>query len=68
MRGFSDSGKPAGIENYFILNVVEDIKELVTGLGKQKFNLVAHDYGGFISWTFASKVKIFLICHELTKN
>ena len=44
MRGYRNTEKPAGIESYFILNVVEDIKDLVTGLGKQKFNLVAHDY------------------------
>jgi len=54
MRGFNDSGKPAGIENYFITHMVEDIKGLVEGLGKKKFTLVAHDWGGAVAWTFAA--------------
>ena len=37
MRGFSDSEKPAGIQSYFVLNMVEDLRLLVTGLGKKKF-------------------------------
>ena len=49
MRGFNDSDKPSGIENYFIMNMATDIKELVTGLGKKKFTLVAHDWGGAVS-------------------
>ena len=54
MRGFNDSDKPSGIENYFIMNMVTDIKELVTGLGKKKFTLVAHDWGGAVAWAFAA--------------
>jgi len=54
MRGFNDSDKPSGIQNYFVMNMVNDIKELVTGLGKTSFTLVGHDWGGVISWTFAA--------------
>ena len=54
MRGFSDSEKPAGIQSYFVLNMVEDLRLLVTGLGKRKFSLVSHDWGGVVAWTFAA--------------
>ena len=54
MRGFNDSEKPSGIESYFIMNMVNDIKELVSGLGKKKFTLVSHDWGGAISWAYAA--------------
>ena len=54
MRGFNDSEKPEGIASYFVLNMVEDIKQLVEGLGKTKFTLVAHDWGGVVGWFFAA--------------
>ena len=54
MRGFNDSDKPAGIKSYFILNMVEDVRQVVAGLGKERFALVAHDWGGVIAWTFAA--------------
>ena len=38
MRGFNDSDKPEGIQNYFIMNMVEDIRGLVVGLGEKRFN------------------------------
>ena len=54
MRGFNDSDKPEGIQSYFIMNLVLDIRDLVTGLGKSTFTLIGHDWGGFVCWTFAS--------------
>ena len=57
MRGYGDSEKPAGIHSYYLLSLVEDLRQLVAGLGKQKFHLVAHDWGGFVCWTFATMVK-----------
>ena len=54
MRGYNDSEKPGDIESYFVLNMVEDIKQLVEGLGKKKFTLVAHDWGGVVGWFFAA--------------
>ena len=56
MRGYGDSEKPAGIHSYFLLTLVEDLRQLVAGLGKHKFHLVAHDWGGFVCWTFATMV------------
>ena len=53
-RGYNDSEKPEGIENYSIKLLVDDIKTLVEGLGVSKFNLIGHDWGGAICWTFAA--------------
>ena len=54
MRGYNDSDKPAGIQSYFMLNMVEDIRELVIGLNKTSFTLIGHDWGGAVSWAFAA--------------
>ena len=34
--------------------LADDIKGLVESLGVRRFTLVGHDWGGAISWTFAS--------------
>jgi len=53
-RGYNDSHKPKGIENYFVKDLADDIKALVEGLKVSKFTLVGHDWGGAIVWTFAA--------------
>ena len=53
MRGYNDSEKPVGIKNYMIGNMIQDIRELVIGLNKEKFTLIGHDWGGAVSWCFA---------------
>ena len=53
-RGYGDSEKPLGIDNYHIKALVEDVKLLVEGVGVSKFTLVGHDWGGAICWTFAA--------------
>eukprot|EP00090_Calanus_glacialis_P014310 TRINITY_DN23082_c0_g1_i1.p1 TRINITY_DN23082_c0_g1~~TRINITY_DN23082_c0_g1_i1.p1 ORF type:complete len:339 (-),score=90.62 TRINITY_DN23082_c0_g1_i1:30-1046(-) len=53
-RGYNESDKPAGIEEYILKNLVEDVKGLVEGLGVSKFTLVAHDWGGAIAWNMAA--------------
>ena len=67
MRGFNDSDKPSGIQNYFVMNMVEDIRELVTGLGETSFTLIGHDWGGVVCWTFAAfypqMLKNLIICN-----
>ena len=34
--------------------IADDIKGLVDGMGKIKFTLVGHNWGGVISWIFAA--------------
>ena len=54
MRGYNLSDKPAGVENYRIDLLVEDIRQLADHFRhNQKFILVAHDWGGAVAWAFA---------------
>ncbi|KAK7874508.1 hypothetical protein R5R35_001592 [Gryllus longicercus] len=52
MRGYGESEKPDGVQNYKMKYLLDDIKELVTALGRDKFTLVAHDWGGVVAWQF----------------
>ena len=54
LRGYNLSDKPAGVENYRVDVLVEDIRQLADHFrhGK-KFILVAHDWGGAVAWAFA---------------
>jgi len=54
MRGYNESGKPAGVESYMIEHLVGDVKGLIQGLGVSKCTLVAHDWGAVVCWAFAT--------------
>lgn len=53
LRGFNESEKPIGIENYQVHIVIKDIAELIPKLGFKKAHIVGHDWGGAIAWAFA---------------
>lgn len=53
MRGYGDSDKPKGVENYRIEKLVEDIRQAIHTLGYDKCFLVGHDWGGGVAWSFA---------------
>uniref|UniRef100_A0A182MDM7 AB hydrolase-1 domain-containing protein n=1 Tax=Anopheles culicifacies TaxID=139723 RepID=A0A182MDM7_9DIPT len=55
MRGYGDTEKPQYRYAYRIDNMTEDIRCLVRALGRQKFTLVAHDWGAVIGWHFITK-------------
>ncbi|KAJ9574411.1 hypothetical protein L9F63_025942 [Diploptera punctata] len=52
MRGYGDSEKPEGPQNYKMKVLVNDIKEIIESLGRETCTLVAHDYGGAVAWNF----------------
>lgn len=54
MRGYADSSKPAGVANYTMDLLVEDVRSLVANLGVKRFHLVAHDWGAAVGWSFAA--------------
>lgn len=54
MRGYGDSEKPVGKENYVMKLLVGDIVNLVKELGREKFTIVAHDWGAAVAWNFIS--------------
>lgn len=53
MRGYNLSGKPAELSQYRVPNMVEDLRALAAHLGRERFVLVGHDWGGVIAWAFA---------------
>src|SRR6202158_3467606 len=53
MRGYNLSAKPAEVDQYQVKYLVEDLRSLAEKLGRKKFILVAHDWGGAVAWSFA---------------
>jgi pimeloyl-ACP methyl ester carboxylesterase len=54
MRGYNLSAKPAGLDQYQLPVLIEDVRALAAHLGYKKFVLVGHDWGGAVAWAFAA--------------
>ncbi|XP_072941881.1 uncharacterized protein [Epargyreus clarus] len=52
MRGYGDSERPEDVASYHIDLLIEDVRDLIRQLGKDKCILVAHDWGGLIACRF----------------
>uniref|UniRef100_A0A336LSA0 CSON002822 protein n=1 Tax=Culicoides sonorensis TaxID=179676 RepID=A0A336LSA0_CULSO len=55
MRGYNESDKPQGVDNYTIDILTSDIREVVRSLGKEKVILVSHDWGSVVAWDYLEK-------------
>lgn len=53
LRGYNQSDKPDGVENYTVPKLVADVKTVVTHFEKPHAVIVGHDWGGMIAWSFA---------------
>ncbi len=53
MRGYNLSSKPREVREYRIPYMVEDLRQLLRGLGRRSCTLVGHDWGGAVAWAFA---------------
>lgn len=53
LRGYGDSPKPKGVENYGIPALVGDVAELIESLGGAPCVLVGHDWGAVVAWSLA---------------
>ena len=56
LRGFNLSDRPADVKQYKARILVEDVRALAERLGhpeREKFVLVAHDWGGAVAWAYA---------------
>lgn len=53
LRGYNESDKPPGIDNYRIERIVGDLLGLITHIGESQAHVVGHDWGGGIAWTLA---------------
>ena len=63
MRGYGDSDKPTKSDYYKLDTLVDDIRELIEVLGKEKCHLVAHDWGGMIGWAAAHRFPHLFMKH-----
>ncbi|GMT35840.1 hypothetical protein PFISCL1PPCAC_27137, partial [Pristionchus fissidentatus] len=52
-RGYGESDKPRGVDNYSTKKLAQDIKEVIERLGHEKAILIGHDFGGAASWVTA---------------
>lgn len=67
LRGYNESDKPKGVENYAMPLLVSDIIAVIRHLSRGKVIVVGHDWGGSIAWNLAMKapnwVKKLIICN-----
>ena len=54
-RGIGLSSKPAGIANYRVHLLAADIVAIVRALGRERAQVVGHDWGGAVAWTLAMR-------------
>ena len=54
LRGFNDSDKPEGVEQYQLHYLVEDVHGLLSFFGQEHAIVVGHDAGAFVAWAFAA--------------
>jgi pimeloyl-ACP methyl ester carboxylesterase len=53
MRGYGETDAPAGVENYRIEKLVDDLAGLMKALGRKHAVVVGHDWGGAVAWATA---------------
>jgi len=52
-RGYNQSDKPKGVEQYDVKYLVGDVEAVIRHLGRDRATIVGHDWGGFVAWQFA---------------
>ena len=55
LRGYGESAKPAGVDQYRMDVLLEDVAGLVDAAEPRELLLVAHDWGGAIAWEFVRR-------------
>jgi pimeloyl-ACP methyl ester carboxylesterase len=53
LRGYGESSRPSGIENYRLDRLIGDVAALFNAAGARRRLLVGHDWGAIIAWCFA---------------
>jgi epoxide hydrolase 4 len=55
LRGYNLSSKPEGLRAYTLDVLADDVLGLATTLGRPKFTIVGHDWGGALAWHLAAR-------------
>src|SRR5438132_11259815 len=50
LRGYGTSDKPRGVAQYSLQKLARDVADLIQALGRDRADLVAHDWGGYVAW------------------
>lgn len=53
LRGYGRSDKPRGVAAYRMEKLTADVAALIEALGRDRADLVGHDWGGQVAWFFA---------------
>lgn len=52
-RGFNESDKPRGVENYALSRLSDDVEAVIRHFGEDQAIVVGHDWGGAVAWETA---------------
>lgn len=52
-RGYNRSSQPAGVEQYDMSLLVDDVATVIRHLGRERATIVGHDWGGVVAWNVA---------------
>jgi pimeloyl-ACP methyl ester carboxylesterase len=55
LRGYNESDRPEGVENYAMDKLVSDVAAVLKHFKQDKATIVGHDWGGAIAWAFAMR-------------
>jgi pimeloyl-ACP methyl ester carboxylesterase len=54
-RGYGHSSKPSGRKAYRLDELASDVVSAARSLGRERFSLVGHDWGGIVAWHLAAQ-------------
>lgn len=54
-RGYSPGARPSQVADYGMFKVVSDAMAMADKLGRDRFHLVGHDWGGAVAWAAATQ-------------
>lgn len=54
LRGYNETDKPKGIDNYRLNFLAGDVFGLIKALGEKRAMIVGHDWGGVVAWYLAA--------------
>ena len=49
-RGYTPGARPVAVDDYRVDRLVDDAFGFADALGAERFDLVGHDWGGFVAW------------------
>jgi len=54
LRGYAPSDAPQTVESYAMPHLLGDVHGVLDHFGREQCILIGHDWGGYVSWVFAS--------------